>query len=84
MRNRDTDEQQTGEPKFPLQLYKLLEPHFRYTLRINCNARAALISAGGIIESCFSPGKFSMELSSNVYASWRFDQQSFPADLLHR
>lgn len=66
------------------QVYKLLQPHFRYTLRINCNARKELICAGGIIENTFTPGPYCMELSAKVYESWRFEDQSLPADLLKR
>ena len=65
-------------------MYKLLKPHFRYTMRINCAARTSLVKAGGIVESSFSPGSYSMELSSVVYSSWRFDEQALPADLLRR
>ena len=65
-------------------MYKLLQPHFRYTMRINCAARTSLINAGGIVEVGFTPGPYSMELSSIVYNSWRFDEQALPADLLKR
>ncbi|KAF5941400.1 hypothetical protein HYC85_022567 [Camellia sinensis] len=66
-------------------IYKLLHPHFRYTLEINALARQALINAGGIIETCFSPKKYSIELSSVAYdQQWRFDLQALPADLISR
>lgn len=66
-------------------IYRLLRPHFRYTMEINVLAREALINAGGIIESCFSPLKYSMEISSVAYDKlWRFDLQALPADLINR
>ncbi|EEF41740.1 linoleate 13S-lipoxygenase 2-1, chloroplastic [Ricinus communis] len=66
-------------------IYRLLLPHFRYTLEINALARDSLINAGGIIESSFSPGKYSMEFSSVVYDKlWRFDMEGLPADLIRR
>ncbi|KAL6203728.1 hypothetical protein ACLB2K_027427 [Fragaria x ananassa] len=66
-------------------VYKLLHPHFRYTMEINALARESLINAGGIIETSFSPGKYSLELCSIAYAKeWRFDQQALPADLICR
>ncbi|KAK9123061.1 hypothetical protein Sjap_012663 [Stephania japonica] len=66
-------------------IYRLLHPHFRYTMEINALAREALINAGGIIESSFSPGKYSMELSSVAYdLEWRFDMEALPADLIRR
>ncbi|KAI4324284.1 hypothetical protein L6164_023836 [Bauhinia variegata] len=66
-------------------IYKLLHPHFRYTMEINALAREALINAGGTIESAFSPGKYSMLLSSAAYdLEWRFDNQALPADLISR
>ncbi|CAL5418779.1 unnamed protein product [Camellia sinensis] len=66
-------------------IYKLLHPHMRYTLEINALARQSLINGGGIIEACFSPGKYSMEISSAAYKSmWRFDMEALPADLIRR
>lgn len=67
----------------PIQ--RLLCPHLRYTMEINGLARLALINAGGIIESAFSPGKYSMQLSSDAYAQqWRFDHEALPAELISR
>ncbi|XP_052198127.1 linoleate 13S-lipoxygenase 2-1, chloroplastic-like [Diospyros lotus] len=66
-------------------IYRLLHPHFRYTIEINALAREALINANGIIESGFAPAKYSMELSSAAYdQQWRFDLQALPADLISR
>ncbi|KAI3683477.1 hypothetical protein L1987_83981 [Smallanthus sonchifolius] len=66
-------------------IHSLLHPHFRYTMEINALAREALINSGGIIESCFSPGKYSVELSSVAYGQlWRFDHEALPADLIAR
>ncbi|GLT86620.1 hypothetical protein SLE2022_047490 [Rubroshorea leprosula] len=66
-------------------IYKLLDPHMRYTLEINALARQSLINGGGIIEFCFSPGKYAMEISSAAYDSmWQFDLDALPADLIRR
>lgn len=66
-------------------IYRLLHPHFRYTMEINALAREFLISGGGIIETSFSPSKYSMELCSVAYDKlWRFDTESLPADLISR
>lgn len=66
-------------------IYKLLDPHMRYTLEINALARQNLINGGGIIEDCFSPGRYAMDLSSAAYKSmWRFDMEALPADLIRR
>ncbi|KAK7262559.1 hypothetical protein RJT34_30133 [Clitoria ternatea] len=66
-------------------IYRLLHPHFRYTMEINALAREALINAEGTIESSFSPGKYSMEISSAAYdLEWRFDMQALPKDLIRR
>jgi hypothetical protein len=34
----------------PPQVFKLLSPHFVYTLRMNANARSTLINQTGILE----------------------------------
>ncbi|KAG6426736.1 hypothetical protein SASPL_110966 [Salvia splendens] len=66
-------------------VYKLLHPHMRYTMEINALARQSLINGGGVIEACFSPGKYALEMSSAAYKSlWRFDREALPTDLLHR
>ncbi|KAE8649492.1 linoleate 13S-lipoxygenase 2-1, chloroplastic [Cucumis sativus] len=66
-------------------IYRLLHPHFRFNMRINANARESLNNAGGIIESTFSVGAYSMEFSSLVYKKeWQFDTQALPEDLIRR
>uniref|UniRef100_A0A0D9VDA6 Lipoxygenase n=1 Tax=Leersia perrieri TaxID=77586 RepID=A0A0D9VDA6_9ORYZ len=66
-------------------VYRLLHPHFRYTMEINALARESLINADGIIEESFWPGKYSMEISSMAYAAtWRFDAEALPEDLVRR
>ncbi|KAK9096597.1 hypothetical protein Sjap_022094 [Stephania japonica] len=66
-------------------IYRLLHPYFRYTMEINAYARKQLVNAGGIIESCFSAGKYAMVFSSIVYDQvWRFDMEALPADLIRR
>jgi lipoxygenase len=66
-------------------IYRLLHPHFRYTMEINARARGKLISADGIIESSFAPKKYCIELSSAVYRDfWRFDMEALPDDLIRR
>ncbi|KAK8550640.1 hypothetical protein V6N13_119157 [Hibiscus sabdariffa] len=66
-------------------IYRLLHPHFRYTMEINALAREYLIGVDGIIETSFSPGKYCMELCSVAYdLLWRFDHQALPADLISR
>ncbi|XP_031262038.1 linoleate 13S-lipoxygenase 3-1, chloroplastic-like [Pistacia vera] len=66
-------------------IYKLLDPHMRYTLEINAQARQNLINADGVIESCFTPGRYCMEISAAAYKNgWRFDMENLPADLIRR
>ncbi|KAF3777471.1 Linoleate 13S-lipoxygenase 2-1 [Nymphaea thermarum] len=66
-------------------IYRLLHPHFRYTMEINALARQDLINADGIIEKCFSPMKYSIEIGSAAYDKlWRFDYLALPADLIQR
>ncbi|KAH7440315.1 hypothetical protein KP509_04G101300 [Ceratopteris richardii] len=65
-------------------LHVLLLPHFRNTMNINALARKGLVLADGIFESFYSFGKYSMEMTSIAYKSWRFDEQGLPADLVKR
>ncbi|KAL6966376.1 linoleate 13S-lipoxygenase [Sarracenia purpurea var. burkii] len=66
-------------------IFRLLRPHFRFTMEINALAREALINANGIIESSFSPAKYCIELSSVAYDKlWRFDHEALPANLISR
>lgn len=66
-------------------IFKLLDPHMRYTLEINALARQSLLNADGVIESCFTPGRYAMEISAAAYKSyWRFDMENLPADLIRR
>ena len=46
-------------------LYKLLCPHYRYTMAINSAARGALINKGGIIDHAFAIGGDGKDILSN-------------------
>uniref|UniRef100_A0A7N0ZWW6 Lipoxygenase n=1 Tax=Kalanchoe fedtschenkoi TaxID=63787 RepID=A0A7N0ZWW6_KALFE len=65
-------------------VYKLLDPHMRYTLEINALARQSLISNTGVIDTCFTPGRYHMEISAAAYNDWRFDMDELPSDLIRR
>lgn len=65
-------------------VYKLLKPHFLNTMDTNQVARQTLLNAGGFVETCFSSSIYSMQMSSNAYKNWRFNEQGLPADLLKR
>ncbi|KAJ7299938.1 hypothetical protein O6H91_03G017000 [Diphasiastrum complanatum] len=67
----------------PVNIFLL--PHFKNTMAINSLARKLLINAGGVIESTFATGRYSMEFSLAAYReSWRFDQQGLTGDLIAR
>ena len=40
----------------PHPIFKLLHPHFRYTMAINTRARATLVNDGGVIDQLFAIG----------------------------
>ena len=66
-------------------IYKFLDPHMRYTLKINALARESLINAEGITETEFTPRKYCMQISCAAYRDWwRFDLEGLPADLIRR
>ena len=51
---------------------------------MNAFARSSLVDAGGKIETHYTSGVYTMEMSSAVYKSWRFDMEGLPNDLLKR
>ena len=64
-------------------VFKLLIPHMQHMLAINAIARESLISAEGIIECGFTPGKYSTEMACAAYRDWwRFDLEGLPEDLI--
>ncbi|XP_022960149.1 linoleate 9S-lipoxygenase-like isoform X1 [Cucurbita moschata] len=65
-------------------VYKLLNPHFKDTMHINSLFRSFLLKPDGIFEKILFSGQFSMELSSELYKEWRFNEHGLPADLLKR
>ena len=70
----------------PVQIFRLLLPHFRSTLAINAAPRSLLIAAGGAIEGISATvGPYSMPLSSKLYGlTWQFKNEGIAADLTKR
>ncbi|KAK4268158.1 hypothetical protein QN277_024847 [Acacia crassicarpa] len=65
-------------------IHRILSPHFKDTIHINALARCILVNAEGILEKTLFSGEKSMEISSELYKQWRFNEQGLPADLLKR
>ncbi|RDX63857.1 Linoleate 9S-lipoxygenase 5, chloroplastic, partial [Mucuna pruriens] len=65
-------------------IHRLLNPHFKDTMHINALARFIFINSGGILERILFPGEICMQISSDLYKEWKFDEQGLPADLLKR
>ncbi|WJX52132.1 linoleate 13S-lipoxygenase [Trifolium repens] len=66
-------------------VFKLLQPHMRYTLKTNATAREVLINAEGSIETNYTPGRYCMQITCAAYKDWwRFDMEGLPADLIRR
>nr|KYP53538.1 hypothetical protein KK1_024430 [Cajanus cajan] len=65
-------------------IHRLLNPHFKDTMHINALARLILINSGGILERILFPGEICMQISSDLYKEWRFNEQGLPDDLLKR
>ncbi|GJU00126.1 linoleate 13S-lipoxygenase 3-1, chloroplastic-like protein [Tanacetum coccineum] len=63
-------------------IYKLLDPHMRYTLEINAIAPQNLLNADGVIKQGFTHGCYCMEISAAAYKHWRFDLEGLLADLI--
>lgn len=66
-------------------IHQLLAPHYKSTMETNIAARKALINANGIIETVFTPHRYSMEIAAVDYKNhWQFDLQALPNELLSR
>nr|GEY61279.1 linoleate 13S-lipoxygenase 3-1, chloroplastic [Tanacetum cinerariifolium] len=63
-------------------IYKLLDPHMRFTLEII--ARKSLLNTDGVIQQCFTPGCYCMETNIASYKHRRFDLEGLPADFITR
>eukprot|EP01115_Flamella_aegyptia_P005725 TRINITY_DN2401_c0_g2_i2.p1 TRINITY_DN2401_c0_g2~~TRINITY_DN2401_c0_g2_i2.p1 ORF type:complete len:356 (-),score=101.03 TRINITY_DN2401_c0_g2_i2:134-1201(-) len=66
-------------------VYKILLPHFKFQLAINCKARELLLAEGGPVDLVM-PLKMKAinQHLHKLYAQWRFDQSNFPALITNR
>ncbi|GJV68014.1 putative reverse transcriptase domain-containing protein [Tanacetum coccineum] len=65
-------------------IYKLLDPHMRFTLQINAIAHKNLLNADGVKQQCFTPRRYCMQTSVTTYKHWRFDLEGLLADFIRR
>ncbi|TVU30815.1 hypothetical protein EJB05_22459, partial [Eragrostis curvula] len=75
-------------------IHKLLKPHFRKMLHINATTRQIIVSSGdrrdngdifrGIQEVTYLPSKYALEMSSQAYRTWNFNDLALPRDLINR
>lgn len=66
-------------------IYKLLLPHFKFQLGINCRAREILLAQNGPVDQVMPISIKAISKAVNIaYSNWRFDEASFPAMLEKR
>jgi len=66
-------------------LYKLLDPHLKYTIGINAKARDRLIGGGGLLELFYGLSRECMTFSADIYSKWwTFPRQALPDELAAR
>ncbi|KAL9233293.1 hypothetical protein vseg_008314 [Gypsophila vaccaria] len=65
-------------------IYKLLRPHFRYTISINAVARQIALNADGLFEAAVFPRNYVGDWTSAMYKDWDFTEQALPKDLVKR
>ena len=66
-------------------IYKLLYPHFRYTMSINCAARLMLVNPGGIIDQIFGiGGEGKVEFFQKVYKEYNVDWTNIEKNVAER
>lgn len=58
-------------------LFHLLEPHFRFTLQINDDARNSLIVPRGVVATNVGPAiESTLDLVAKAHQAWRWDEQN--------
>ena len=66
-------------------VYKILKPHFIYTIGINAIGRATLICPGGIVDKVLSIGCGGhVEIMAKAYKNFKFEDLNIPHVLAKR